>query len=410
MATSASPASPPSPSRALHSGVSVLDHLGDAEMNNNNENTIGTAGIMDESMNNDIMSSSSATTNDDIDDAALPESPPSDAVNQNSLGGSIATPAYALLVGAALENESKIYPFRSLHCRPRLTEYNSNDGDKTEGGSTATNKSGPKLSKSMCCILLSRWGAGRQVGSEKKRKKKPAAAAVKVDEMNIEGDVDALNGMNYLPYEKPQEENDKAAEVSPNDIRLPSIQQTDPLPSSGFFAVVCTGRKIIVGGTVLKKGQHAMLSDGITVQIASHCFYFLLPKNVDAANSQKSIKVTLTKTVVKVLDVGTTQSSKKKRDNDNDNSDDDTTSDDDSSILMESPRPTKKSKSSSSTTTDNNDLPFVSTLESKTDTELLQMISEATESTDVINTVKTLGRYWPHVPVVPLLIRQNCRK
>jgi hypothetical protein len=47
MATSASTASPPSPSRALHSGVSVLEHLGDAEeMNNNNDNTIGTAGIL----------------------------------------------------------------------------------------------------------------------------------------------------------------------------------------------------------------------------------------------------------------------------------------------------------------------------------------------------------------------------
>jgi len=243
----------------------------------------------------------------------------------------------------------------------------------------------------MCCIYYRDGEQGGKLGCYKKRKKKPAAAAVKVgdtnnndaDEMSIEGDVDALNGMNYLPYEKPQEENDKAAEAAPNDIiRLPSMQQTDPLPSSGFFAVECTGRKIIVGGTVLKKGQHAMLSDGITVQIASHCFYFLLPKNVDAANSQKSIKVTLTKTVVKVLDGGstsaaaTTQSSKKKRDDDN--SDDDATSDD-SSILIKSPRPTKKSKSSSSTT-DNNDLPFASTLESKTDTELLQMLSEATES------------------------------
>eukprot|EP00984_Skeletonema_dohrnii_P013075 scaffold5384_cov73-Skeletonema_dohrnii-CCMP3373.AAC.2 len=60
----------------------------------NNNSAIGTAGIMDESMNNDNMSSSSsATTNDDINDGALPESPPSDAANENRLGGSIATPA-----------------------------------------------------------------------------------------------------------------------------------------------------------------------------------------------------------------------------------------------------------------------------------------------------------------------------
>ena len=68
--------------------------------------------------------------------------------------------------------------------------------------------------------------------------------------MSITGAVDALNGMTYAPYEIPQEANDKAAaSVSPDDIiRLPSMQQTDPLPSNGFFAVECTGRKIIVGG------------------------------------------------------------------------------------------------------------------------------------------------------------------
>eukprot|EP00984_Skeletonema_dohrnii_P034315 scaffold33527_cov137-Skeletonema_dohrnii-CCMP3373.AAC.1 len=345
-------------------------------MNNNNDNVIGTAGIMDESMNK-----LTTTTNDDIDDAALPESPPSDAVNQYSLGGSIATPAYALLVGAALENESKILsiPLTSLPTTlgkqhdtkdvsfVGLTEYNSNDGDKTEGGSSTSNKSRPKLSKSMCCIYYRDGEQGGKLGCYKKRKKKPAAAtAVKVgdtnnndaDEMSIDGDVDALNGMNYLPYEN------KAAEVAPNDIiQLPSMQQTDPLPRVASL-------------------QWNVPDEKSLWAIASHCFYFLLPKNVDAANNQKSIKVTLTKTVVKVLDGGsaaaTTQSSKKKRDNDNDNSDDDATSDD-SSILIKSPRPTKKSKSSSSTT-DNNDLPFASTLESKTDTELLQMLSEATES------------------------------
>ena len=36
--------------------------------------------------------------------------------------------------------------------------------------------------------------------------------------MSITGDVDALNGMTYVPYEKPQEDNDKAAEVAPKDI------------------------------------------------------------------------------------------------------------------------------------------------------------------------------------------------
>eukprot|EP00984_Skeletonema_dohrnii_P010526 scaffold4106_cov75-Skeletonema_dohrnii-CCMP3373.AAC.2 len=62
----------------------------------------------------------------------------------------------------------------------------------------------------MCCIYYRDGEQGGKLGCYKKRKKKPAAAAaVKVgdtnnndaDEMSIEGDVDALSGMNYHPYE-----------------------------------------------------------------------------------------------------------------------------------------------------------------------------------------------------------------
>jgi len=169
--------------------------------------------------------------------------------------------------------------------------------------------------------------------------------------MIIEGDVDALDGMTYVPYEKPpQDDNNdnKTTEVAVADniIRLPSMQPTDPLPPNGFFAVECTGRKIIVGGTVLKKGQHAMLRDGITVQIASHCFYFLLPKNKndddDTTNvRRKSIKVSLIKKSIVVDDGGgggteSTKKKKMKRDDNNDNSDATSSSsdDDDSSTLI----------------------------------------------------------------------------
>ncbi len=95
MVTSTSLASPPSPSRAIHSGVSVLEHLGDAEITNNN-NSIGTAAVSEAPP-----SSGDATTN-------LNDHP--------QLGGSITTPAYALLVGVALENESKLLsiPLTSL--------------------------------------------------------------------------------------------------------------------------------------------------------------------------------------------------------------------------------------------------------------------------------------------------------
>ena len=62
--------------------------------------------------------------------------------------------------------------------------------------------------------------------------------------------------------------------------RLPGMKQTDPLPSNGFFAIECLGRHTIkVGKQRVTKGKQAMLQDGSAIQIASYCFYFLLPKN-----------------------------------------------------------------------------------------------------------------------------------
>ena len=367
-----------SPSRAFQSGVSVLEHL-----------------IDDPRF---PCSDAAASFNDAV--MSEPPLPPSESANNDLLGGSISTPAFALLVGVALENESKILslPLTSLPTTfgkehdtndvsfVGLTEHNSNDGDNNNDNTN--NKSGPKLSKSMCCIYYREGEQGGKLGCYKKTKKKADSGGDNnndADEMIIEGDVDALNGMTYVPYEKPQDDNDNKAEVAPNDIiRLPSMQQTDPLPLSGFFAVECTGRKIIVGGAVLKKGQHAMLTDGITVQIASHCFYFLLPKNV--SGKKKTIKVNVKKSIMKVVvDDSSTAASvkskkqKKKRGISNDDDDSDATSDDDSSILIKSPRPIKKTKSSPPTT-DNKDSSFASTLESKTDAELLEMLSQATES------------------------------
>jgi hypothetical protein len=67
----------------------------------------------------------------------------------------------------------------------------------------------------MCCIYYRDGKQGGKLGSYKKKKK---AAAVKDDDaknnppadettMSITGDVDALDGMTYVPYEKPQETN-----------------------------------------------------------------------------------------------------------------------------------------------------------------------------------------------------------
>ncbi len=84
----------------------------------------------------------------------MTESIPSDAANLNHLGGS--TPAYALLVGVAPENQSRILfvPLTSLPTTlgkehdtkdanfVGLAEHKSSDGDEAEGRSSTTIKRG----------------------------------------------------------------------------------------------------------------------------------------------------------------------------------------------------------------------------------------------------------------------------
>ena len=209
MVTSASlatspPSASPSPSRALHSGVSVLEHLGDAE----------------EMTSNELNNNDDATTNN-----------LNNLNNNNQLLGGITTPAYALLVGVALEsclnNESKMLsiPLTSLPTTfgkehetkdanfVGLTEYqyNNNNNNNTtdqqaegaqgEGASSmissSTNKisSGPKLSKSMCSIYYRDGEQGGKLGCYKKKKKAAAAAAAAVSKDN-DGDSNIINDKN----------------------------------------------------------------------------------------------------------------------------------------------------------------------------------------------------------------------
>lgn len=85
----------------------------------------------------------------------------------------------------------------------------------------------------------------------------------------------------FVPLETNQDDDEKD-QVDPNNVlRLPEMDKDAPLPKSGFYAIECLGRhKIRVGGKLVKRGQQAMLKDGMTVQIASYCFYFMLPKIV----------------------------------------------------------------------------------------------------------------------------------
>jgi hypothetical protein len=355
--------------RASLSGVSVLENLEEDDVRVASSAADGIGGASDETdttKNNNMMTSSPQNDIVPAGDAGTAVATNND---QQQLGGSTSSPAYALLVGVALENESNILsiPINTLPTTLGkehetkdasfigLTEYNSNDA------ADGSKSSGPKLSKSMCCIYYRDGSAGGKLGCYKKKKKKSTEAGGSEtaeggsDEIMIEGDVDALNGMTYIPYEK-EENEDNAASDTPNDIiRLPSMKQSDPLPQNGFYAIECTGRKIVVGGKALKKGQHAMLSDGISIKIATHCFYFLLPKNT-TPNTNRSIKITMTKSVEK----------NKKRDS----SDDSESSDDDStnSIIKSPSRPAKKSKTA------------IDDLESKTDAQLMEMLDEATQN------------------------------
>ena len=102
-----------------------------------------------------------------------------------------------------------------------------------------------------------------------------------------DGSTSATNKIIYKPLESNKDADDS---FDPDSIyRLPGMKQTDPLPKNGFFAIECLGRHTIkVGQKKVTKGKQAMLQDGIPIQIASYCFYFLLPK--DAPSISQTFK------------------------------------------------------------------------------------------------------------------------
>ena len=249
-------------------------------------------------------------------------STPTPSTKKQLLGGSNGSngiPAYALLVGKLdptyhnEDNDIITIPITRLpvtlgkeHATKdpsfiALKEPNNDNSEKTN-----TKNAAPKLSQSMCCIFY-RDSYGGKLGLYKKGRKKTD------DNENNNKDVGSsniaetnLDGMMYKPYEPPtpptldedgneiSSSNKNTEQPLPNDIiRLPNMKHDTPLPNNGFFAIECTGRKIIVGGNILKKGQIAMLTDGMPIKIASHCFYFLLPKS-NEKKSPPSIKVTVT--------------------------------------------------------------------------------------------------------------------
>lgn len=99
-------------------------------------------------------------------------------------------------------------------------------------------------------------------------------------------------------------EEDDDEEVEAKDIILPanftktslssvedeSKRHDSTLPPHGFFVVKCLGKnKIVVGGKTVSKGQVAILTDRITLQLASYKLYFLLPLHNDEIDQNPSI-------------------------------------------------------------------------------------------------------------------------
>mmetsp|Transcript_14242 Transcript_14242/g.30418 ORF Transcript_14242/g.30418 Transcript_14242/m.30418 type:complete len:673 (-) Transcript_14242:78-2096(-) len=226
--------------------------------------------------------------------------------------GSNGISAYALLVGImdpeiSDSRETISIPITRLPItlgKEHITKDPSFIGLKDCSGSSnsnaadiaSSNENGPKLSPSMCCIFY-RDAYGGRLGLYNKGKKNDNATAA-TEEKGGETPADPLDGMVYKPFD----ESEKIPSTSPEDdvLRLPGMDSNASLPTSGFFAIECTGRNLVVGGRIMKKGQVAMLNNGMPIKIASHCFYFLLPKSssttTTSSKSTPSIKVKVTMT------------------------------------------------------------------------------------------------------------------
>ena len=352
------------------------EHAADEQNSLQSDNDAG-------SVNNDTMEDQdqpAIKSESEEDETSL--SPSLSLIKLGGRNGSNGTPAYALLVGImdpdiSDSNEIISIPITRLPTtlgKEHTTKDPSFVGLKesiSNNNDTSENNYSPKLSQSMCCIFY-RDAHGGKLGLYKKGRKKENDTAG--DEKGEKGAVDPLDGMIYKPCENysniGDDNTEKSSSSAPspdNDIlRLPDMDSKAPLPTSGFFAIECTGRKIMVGGRVIKKGQVAMLKDGMPIKIASHCFYFLLPKTSTSSSSLKpppSIKVKLaTATPIKLEKIISDNPEKKERESIISGG----SNEKDDYLSLSPPPPTKKPRKSED---------FVSSFDDKSDQQLLQLLS-----------------------------------
>jgi len=221
--------------------------------------------------------------------------------------GTNGTPAYALITGKIYDEDRIItIPITRLPVILGKESYISDSDDLCIIGLNHSSKQIAHVAKQQCCIFY-RDECGGKLG----------LYSPDDEGANYRFEDDSkLNGMRYIKPKRSSanDEYDKSAKTVL--LRLPGMKSKEKLPKGGFFAIQCLSpHKIRVGGKWVSKGQIAMLADGITIQISSYCFYFLLPKLTPSHVTKvypKSLKQMATKPSMKKEKTGASQKRKRK--------------------------------------------------------------------------------------------------
>ncbi|KAL7501806.1 hypothetical protein ACHAWX_000365 [Stephanocyclus meneghinianus] len=307
--------------------------------------------------------------------------PPNEKVDETSLrlGGSDCTdgkPAYAVLTGIWTNNdddsgsnevESVTIPITNL---PVVLgrKWGSKDKDPHHVALPWDEK---LLSRLHACIFY-RDEKGGKLGSYEVASGESGSCVVS-------------EKMIYKPFELDDEDDEDSSDPD-NILRLPGMNQNAPLPKDGFYAIECLGRHTIrVGDKKVTKGKQAMLEDGIPIQIASYCFYFLLPK--DAPSISQTFKYPIKKGQASPLKTTASTSNtvdkkeqKNKSKEDNETKLPQTTKDspkkdkEEESISDPKEPPAKKSRKSEETFT------FTSKLDNVSTAELIEQLAASADS------------------------------
>uniref|UniRef100_A0A7S4IX46 HMG box domain-containing protein n=1 Tax=Odontella aurita TaxID=265563 RepID=A0A7S4IX46_9STRA len=221
--------------------VSARDQQGGEDVNGENE---------------DVSSSSSEGEDDDEENKA-------DCASL-VMGGTIASPAFALLVG--MFEDPKEGTKRNISLPLTRLPAKLGRTHKTDETNFFGLGSAKALSRNHCVIFY-RDAVGGRLGQ-------------------FDGDGD--EELTYQPRKREhRDRGDDADEIIQHDHECEAS-----LPEHGFFAIECLGKnKIIVGGKRVDMNQVALLRHGTTIKLGSYSLYFLLPSDCSSDNKETMMKV-----------------------------------------------------------------------------------------------------------------------